>query len=78
MRTENFVKGLLLASIMSFSSIVVADENDTTPKEEQTIILVGDNNGSVNDKTHKVPVTATFNYTESREMIYNFAINNNQ
>ncbi len=58
MRTENFVKGLLLASIMSFSSIVVADENDTTPKEEQTISLRNDILDGENE-TLKVPVTAT-------------------
>ncbi|MBQ8361393.1 MAG: DUF3244 domain-containing protein [Bacteroidaceae bacterium] len=48
---------VMAASIIPFSSIMVA--NDNTPDEEKVIELTNDNNGAVNDKTIKIPVTAT-------------------
>ena len=59
MKVKTFFKCMMLAGIIPFSSIMVA--NDDTPKEEQVIALTNGNNGDVDDNTLQVPVTATVN-----------------
>ena len=59
MKAKTFFKCMMLAGIIPFSSIMVA--NDDTPKEEQVIALTNGNNGDVDDNTLQVPVTATVN-----------------
>ena len=48
-----------MASIIPFSSIVMA--NDNTPEEEKVIALTNKNDLGSDDKTLQVPVTATVN-----------------
>lgn len=48
---------MMLAGIMTFPSVLVADDN--TPEEEKVIILTGQNNNASDEATHQVPVTAT-------------------
>lgn len=50
---------VMVASIIPFSSIMVA--NDNTPKEEKVITLTNKTNNASNDATLKVPVIATMN-----------------
>ncbi len=57
MKKKKFLMYLAFASIISFSSIVVA--NDNTPKEEKIIVLTDKNNSGANDKNLTIPVTAT-------------------
>ena len=57
MKTKTFFKCMILAGIIPFASIVMA--NDNTPKEEKVIELTNDNDGGVDDKTLQVPATAT-------------------
>ena len=59
MKAKTFFKCMMLAGIIPFSSIMVA--NDDTPKEEQVIALTNDNDGGVNNETLQVPVNATVN-----------------
>ena len=59
MKVKTFLACMLMASIIPFNSIVVA--NDNTPKEEKVISLTNDNDGGVNNETLQVPVTATVN-----------------
>lgn len=59
MKAKTFFKCMMLAGIIPFSSIMVA--NDDTPKEEKVIVLTNGNNGDVDDNTLQVPVTATVN-----------------
>lgn len=59
MKVKTFFKCMMLAGIIPFSSIMVA--NDDTPKEEQVIALTNDNDGGVNNETLQVPVNATVN-----------------
>lgn len=48
---------MILAGIIPFASIVMA--NDNTPKEEKVITLTNSNDVGVNEETLQVPVTAT-------------------
>ena len=48
-----------MASIIPFSSIVMA--NDNTPEEEKVITLTNKTNNVTNTETLQVPVTATVN-----------------
>lgn len=59
MKAKTFFKCMMLAGIMPFSSIMVA--NDDTPKEEQVIALTNKINNVTNNETLQVPVTATLN-----------------
>ena len=61
MKTKSFVKGLLFASVLPFCSFMMPDNGNTTPKEEQTIVLTNGNNFGVDNETLQVPVTATLN-----------------
>ena len=57
MKAKTFFKCMMLAGIIPFSSIMVA--NDDTPKEEQVIALTNNKDYGSNDQTLQVPVTAT-------------------
>lgn len=59
MKAKTFFKCMMLAGIIPFSSIMVA--NDDTPKEEQVIALTNKTNNVTNNETLQVPVTATVN-----------------
>ena len=60
MKRKAFLSSLVLASILPFCSFMAPDNGDTTPKEEQTIVLT--NKTSTQDsETLQVPVTATVN-----------------
>ena len=59
MRVTAFLKCVVIASIIPFTSFMVA--NDDTPKEEKVIALTNDNDGGVDEQTLQVPVTATVN-----------------
>ena len=59
MKVKTLFKCMMLASIIPFSSIMVANNN--TPEEEKVIALTNDNDGGVNNETLQVPVTATVN-----------------
>ena len=59
MKAKTFFKCMMLAGIIPFSSIMVA--NDDAPKEEKVIAFTNGNNGDVDDNTLQVPVTATVN-----------------
>ena len=59
MKVKTFLKCMLMASIIPFSSIVMA--NDNTPEEEKVIALTNKNDLGSDDKTLQVPVTATVN-----------------
>lgn len=61
MKTKSFVKGLLFASVLPFCSFMMPDNGNTTPKEEQTIVLVNSNENFVDENTLQVPVNATVN-----------------
>ena len=61
MKRKAFLSSLVLASILPFCSFMAPDNGDTTPKEEQTIILTNGNNFGVDEETLQVPVTATVN-----------------
>ncbi|MBR5802850.1 MAG: DUF3244 domain-containing protein [Bacteroidaceae bacterium] len=60
MRTKSFVKGLLFASVLPFCSLAVANDDNTTPKEEQ-IIEFSNQISTQDEKALQVPVTATLN-----------------
>ena len=51
----------LLAGILSLSSFMAPENDGTTSKEEQTIVLTNDNDNRVNQETLQVPATATVN-----------------
>ena len=57
MKAKTFFKCMILAGIIPFASIVMA--NDNTPKEEKVITLTNSNDVGVNEETLQVPVTAT-------------------
>ena len=59
MKVTAFLKCVVIASIIPFTSFMVA--NDDTPKEEKVIALTNDNDGGVDEQTLQVPVTATVN-----------------
>ena len=59
MKVKTFFKCMMLAGIIPFSSIMVA--NDDTPKEEQVISLTNNKDYGSNDQTLQVPVNATVN-----------------
>ena len=59
MKTIKLIQCLVLASIIPFSSIMVA--NDNVPDEEQVIVLTNKNHNGSNTETLQVPVTATVN-----------------
>ena len=59
MKVKTFFKCMMLAGIIPFSSIMVA--NDDTPKEEQVIALTNNKDYGSNDQTLQVPVNATVN-----------------
>ena len=59
MKVTAFFKCVVIASIIPFTSFMVA--NDDTPKEEKVIALTNDNDGGVDEQTLQVPVTATVN-----------------
>ena len=57
MKAKTFFKCMILAGIIPFASIVMA--NDNTPKEEKVIALTNSNDVGVNEETLQVPATAT-------------------
>lgn len=57
MKVKTFFKCIMLAGILPFGAVMVA--NDDTPKEEKVIALTNDNDGGVDEQTLQVPVTAT-------------------
>ena len=57
MKAKTFLKCMILAGIIPFASIVMA--NDNTPKEEKVITLTNSNDVDVNEETLQVPATAT-------------------
>ena len=57
MKTIKLIQSLMLASIIPFSSFMVA--NDDVPDEEQVIALANNNDYGVDEQTLQVPVTAT-------------------
>ena len=57
MKAKTFLKCMILAGIIPFASIVMA--NDNTPKEEKVIALTNSNDVGVNEETLQVPATAT-------------------
>ena len=57
MKTIKLIQCLMLASIIPFSSFMVA--NDDVPDEEQVIALANNNDYGVDEQTLQVPVTAT-------------------
>lgn len=59
MKVKTFFKCMMLASIIPFSTIMVA--NDNTPKEEKVINLTNKTNNGTDNETLQVPVTATLN-----------------
>lgn len=59
MKKKSLVKSLLLASILPLCSFMVDDKDDTTPKEDQQIVLGNDSNVASGENSLKVPVTAT-------------------
>ena len=59
MKMKAFFKCMMLASIIPFGSIMVA--NDNTPDEEKVIALTNSNDHGSNTETLQVPVTATVN-----------------
>ena len=59
MKVKTLLTCMLMASIIPFSSIVMA--NDNTPKEEKVIVLSSSDNHGTDDKALQVPVTATVN-----------------
>ena len=59
MKVKTLLTCMLMASIIPFSSIVMA--NDNTPEEEKVIILTNGDNHGTDDATLQVPVTATVN-----------------
>ncbi len=59
MKVKTFFKCMMLASIIPFSSIMVA--NDNTPDEEKVIALTNKTNNGINNENLQVPVTATVN-----------------
>ena len=61
MRKTHFVKSLMLASILPFCSFMMPETDNTTPKEEQQIVLTNDIDNGVDTETLQVPVTATVN-----------------
>ena len=61
MKAKTFFKCMILAGIIPFASIVMA--NDNTPKEEKVITLTNSNDVGVNEETLQVPVTATLTNT---------------
>lgn len=59
MKAKTFFKCMMLAGIIPFSSIMVA--NDNSPEEEKVIALTNNKDYGSNDQTLQVPVTATVN-----------------
>ena len=59
MKAKTFFKCMMLAGIIPFSSIMVANNN--TPEEEKVIVLTDGDNHGTDDATLQVPVTATLN-----------------
>ena len=59
MKVKTFLKCMLIASIIPFSSIVMA--NDNVPDEEKVIVLTNKTNNGSDDKALQVPVNATVN-----------------
>ena len=59
MKVKTLLTCMLMASIIPFSSIVMA--NDNTPEEEKVITLTNKTNNVTNTETLQVPVTATVN-----------------
>lgn len=59
MKAKTLLTCMLMASIIPFSSIVMA--NDNTPEEEKVITLTNKTNNVTNTETLQVPVTATVN-----------------
>ena len=57
MKVKTFFKCIMLAGILPFGSIMIA--NDNAPDEEKVIALTNDNDGGVDEQTLQVPVTAT-------------------
>ena len=57
MKVKTFFKCIMLAGILPFGAIMVA--NDNAPDEEKVIALTNDNDGGVDEQTLQVPVTAT-------------------
>lgn len=57
MKAKKLLMCMVLASIIPFNSIVVA--NDDTPKDENMIVLTGQNDNKTDGKRSIVPVTAT-------------------
>ena len=59
MKVTAFFKCVVIASIIPFTSFMVA--NDDTPKEEKVIALTNSSDHGSNTETLQVPVTATVN-----------------
>ena len=59
MKVTAFLKCVVIASIIPFTSFMVA--NDDTPKEEKVIALTNSSDHGSNTETLQVPVTATVN-----------------
>ena len=59
MKAKTFFKCMMLAGIIPFSSIMVA--NDNSPEEEKVIALTNNKDYGSYDQTLQVPVTATVN-----------------
>ena len=57
MKVKTFFKCIMLASILPFGSIMIA--NDDTPKEEKVIALTNSSDHGSDTETLQVPVTAT-------------------
>lgn len=57
MKVKTIIQCLMLAGIIPFSTIAVADDN--TPDEKKVIILTGQNNNGSDNETIQVPVIAT-------------------
>lgn len=57
MKTKKFLMCMVMASIIPFNSIVVA--NDNTPEEENVTVLMGQNDNKTDGKRSIIPITAT-------------------
>jgi hypothetical protein len=57
MKTKKFLMCMVMASIIPFNSIVVA--NDDTPKDDNMIVLTNDSNHGSDGKRSIIPITAT-------------------
>ena len=55
MRKTHFVKSLMLASILPFCSFMMPETDNTTPKEEQQIVLTNASTMGLTPKLSKSP-----------------------